>query len=249
MLIRRSIRLALTLSAACLASACAIAAIAAPLDGEYVYTPAGHASGTLSISGGKFTISTVGSNCHSCDVQGKLDGNHGIAGDADQTCRITFSDDHGTLKLDSGNSDACRSFCGARAMFDGQYQKAPQACSDHSRSSRLKQARGQYGAKNFTAAATSYQSLLDQCSTFMDWIEADRVRSELALTQYHMGDNAQCLSTLAPTRAIENQSNGGDDSDGTFGLPPCDAENYQSTGKAILHNAALCKGTAQQVAK
>ncbi|RKP49629.1 hypothetical protein D7S86_20260 [Pararobbsia silviterrae] len=240
-------RLTWTLAAACSISWLAPGAHAAPLsDGNYVYIAGGHASGTLTISGGHFTISTVGTNCHSCDLDGKLDGNHGIASDSDSTCRITFSDDHGTLTLDSGNSDACRSFCGARAMFDGQYQKAPQACTDRAVSSRLAQARERYAKKDFPAAATGYQSLLDQCSTFMNWIDTDRVRSELALTQYHMGDNAQCLATLAQTNAIMNRSDDGGDS---FGFAPCDADNYQSTGKAILHNEALCKGTVQQTTK
>jgi hypothetical protein len=43
---------------------------------------------------------------------------------------------------------------------------------------------------------------------------------------------------------MQNANDDAKDSDVSFGLPPCDAENYQSTGKAILHNAALCKALA-----
>lgn len=75
----------------------------------------------------------------------------------------------------------------------------------------------------------------------MDWIEIDRARSDLALTQYHLGDNAKCLATLSKTMVLINKDSAGNTS---LDLPPCDALNYESTGKAILYNAALCKRPA-----
>jgi hypothetical protein len=101
---------------------------------------------------------------------------------------------------------------------------------------RIEKARGAYARKNYGVAAMVFTSLIDQCSTYMNWIEVDRVRSDLALTQYHLGDKAKCLETLAPTTAMENHDNAD-----TFGLPPANVTDYQSTGRAILHNAALCR--------
>jgi hypothetical protein len=49
---------------------------------------------------------------------------------------------------------------------------------------------------------------------------------------------------LANDQASKTNPGGSDDAkenDASFGLPPCDAENEQATGKAILHNAALCR--------
>ena len=140
------------------------------------------------------------------------------------------------MQIASGSGDACRSYCGARAGFDGQYRKPPTACTDRARAGRIKEGRSAYAKKNYDVAATAFTSLIDQCSTYMSWMDVDRMRSDLALTQFHLGDKAKCLQTLAPTVAMQNQ----DDVE-TFGLPPANAIDYQSTGKAILHNAKLCR--------
>lgn len=208
--------------------------------GEYLYTEGGHAHGSLVVKKDSFAIETVGGNCHTCSISGALKGSTGTAVDGSDTCRLSITGGKGALKVDSGDSDACRAYCGARAMFDGQYRQASPACTDRTRAKRLAQARALYAKKDYAGAAAGFSSLIGECSTEMDWIEADSVRSDLALTQYHLGDNAQCLATLAQTAALRN---GGDDAqpDTDFGLPPCDADNYRSTGKAILHNAALCK--------
>lgn len=212
--------------------------------GEYLYTEGGHSHGKLVVKGGQFDIETIGGNCHTCSASGALKGNTGIATDGADTCRLSITGNKDTLKIDSHDSDTCRSYCGARATLDGQYQRPPAACTDHTRATRLSQARALYAKKDYAGAAAGFSALIGQCSTFMDWIEADSVRSDLALTQYHLGDNAQCLATLAPTVAMQNsadQSGQSADQNADFGLSPCDADNYRSTGNAIMHNAALCK--------
>jgi hypothetical protein len=57
--------------------------------------------------------------------------------------------------------------------------------------------------------------------------------TRLAATEYHRGDNAQCLAVLFETTAITAQR------DASLILPPCDADNYVSTSKAILYNQML----------
>ncbi len=218
-----------------LASAWAMAAGPAVESGEYVYILGGSASGTMTVKGSSFNITTIGGNCHTCAIEGTFRGRVGVDKD-EGTCRIAVSGNRDALKLDSSTTaEACRGFCGMRAMFDGDYRRAPAACTDRQRQARIGQAHKQYAAKDYDAARTTLRSLLSECDLFMDWIERDKARSDLAVTEYHRGDNAQCLAVLSETIAVKAQK------DASLFLPPCDADNYASTSKAILYNQGLCK--------
>jgi len=218
-----------------LASAWAMAAGPAVESGEYVYILGGSASGTMTVKGSSFNITTIGGNCHTCAIEGTFRGRVGVDKD-EGTCRIAVSGNKDALKLDSSTTaEACRGFCGMRAMFDGDYRRAPAACTDRQRQARIGQAHKQYAAKDYDAARTTLRSLLSECDLFMDWIERDKARSDLAVTEYHRGDNAQCLAVLSETIAVKAQK------DASLFLPPCDADNYASTSKAILYNQGLCK--------
>ena len=218
-----------------LASAWAMAAGPAVESGEYVYILGGSASGTMTVKGSSFNITTIGGNCHTCAIEGTFRGRVGVDKD-ESTCRIAVSGNKDALKLDSSTTaEACRGFCGMRAMFDGDYRRAPAACTDRQRQARIGQAHKQYAAKDYDAARTTLRSLLSECDLFMDWIERDKARSDLAVTEYHRGDNAQCLAVLSETIAVKAQK------DASLFLPPCDADNYASTSKAILYNQGLCK--------
>lgn len=120
-------------------------------------------------------------------------------------------------------------------MFDGDYRRAPAACTDRQRQARIGHARKQYAAKDYDAALTTLRSLLADCDPFMDRIERDKARSDLAVTEYHRDDTAQCLTVLSETTAITAQK------DASLILPPCDADNDASTSKAILYNQKLCQ--------
>ncbi len=216
--------------------------VAAPAiePGQYVYVEGGSAHGVLSIHANRFTLETIGGNCHTCSLSGTVDGHTAVATDSGGVCRIALSGDgRRVLKLDSAGADACRDNCGARAGFDGEYRRPPAACTDRQRSARIEQSHRQYAAKDYDAARATLTAVLSQCAAFMDWIERDKAKSDLALAEYHRGDRARCAAVLADTVAVQRQK------DDAFGLPPCDAENYQSTGKAILHNLALCQAAAK----
>ncbi|KHL07762.1 UNVERIFIED_CONTAM: hypothetical protein LK11_61410 [Mumia flava] len=122
-----------------------------------------------------------------------------------------------------------------RALFDGDYRRAPAACTDRQRQARIGHAHKQYAAKDYDAALTTLRSLLADCDPFMDWIERDKARSDLAVTEYHRDDTAQFLTVLSETTAITAQK------DASLILPPCDADNDASTSKAILYNQKLCQ--------
>ncbi|WP_244110087.1 hypothetical protein [Burkholderia arboris] len=243
MSLRKGMHVALRLAIACSFTGLAgtfVADAAAVEPGEYLYVEGSHAHGVLLVKGGRFAIDTIGGNCHTCSLTGTLKNNMGVASGDGETCRISITGDRGTLKVNSGSADGCRSYCGARAMFDGEYRQPAAACTDRLRTARLTQARAQYAKKNYAAAEAAFTSLIGECARDMDWIEVDRVRSDLALTQYHLGERAKCLATLSQTTAMLNHDDRDKEGDPSFGLPPCDADNYQSTGKAILHNATLC---------
>jgi len=232
---RRSLRVAVLAAGIAAMAGATMSAAAAVESGEYVYTEGGSGHGTLTIRNGQFTIETIGANGHTCELGGKLQGQTGVASDgADGTCRLTFSGSQGRLNIDTGQTDACRAFCGMRAMFDGEYRKAPATCTAHARSTRLNGAHAAYAKKQYADARDAFAALIGECKPFMSWIEIDSARSDLALAHYHLGENAQCLATLADTIAVRALDE----------LPPTDADDYRSTGKAILFNEGLCKAAA-----
>ncbi|WP_204270530.1 hypothetical protein, partial [Enterobacter hormaechei] len=84
-------------------------------------------------------------------------------------CHIAVSGNKDGLKLDSSaTAEACREFCGMRALFDGDYRRAPAACTDRQRQARIGHAHKQKAAKDYDAARTTLRSLLADCDPFMD---------------------------------------------------------------------------------
>mgnify|MGYP000447879070 FL=1 len=193
-------------------SVLAMAAGPAVEPGEYIYVEGGSGHGAMSVKGNSFNIETMGANCHTCAVSGTFKGRTGVA----DACRIAVSGDNGVLKLDtSATQEACRDFCGMRAGFDGEYRRPPAACTDRQRTVRIGQAHKQYATKDYDGARTTLRALLSECDTFMGWIERDKARSDLAVTEYHRGDNAQCLAALSDTVAVRMQG------DSSSFLPTC----------------------------
>lgn len=168
MLLWKSVYRALWVANACgfmgLAGLFAVDALAVE-PGKYLYVDSGHAHGALLVKGKRFTLDTIGSNCHTCSLTGTLNGNVGVASDGSGTCRISIIGDRGTLKVDSGGAAACRSYCGARAMFDGEYRKPAAVCTDRSRVAQVTLARAQYVKKNYAAAEVTFTTVLRECES------------------------------------------------------------------------------------
>ena len=211
--------------------------------GTYVRT---ENSGSLVIKnsskGQSFQIESTGSNCHVCSVSGTINGSVGYAGDGtpakrDATCRISFKGDASSLNVEPAASEACPQYCGMRASFDGSYKALPAQCTRKSLQSRRNEYLKLYGKRQFPQASAAIESLLKECSDFMDWVETDKTRNDLALAQYHSGDSKACQATLSLTRASELPNE-----EALLGqLPPCDFDTYISAAKATWHNQALCK--------
>lgn len=215
--------------------------------GEYVRE---NSSGTLSIypdvqNGLTFVIEATGGNCHSCgDVSGVLRGNRGYVDSSyeegnDPACSFSFSPDHSSIFVEG--TEACRFFCGARASFEGKYALLPEACTIKSRQAQRDESLTLYRSHRYSQSAKKLQALIAQCEEFMNWIEIDEVRNDLALAQYHEGDASHCIKTLNATLAgkvkDEEELRSGK---GEVYLPPCDLDNYLPIAKATWFNKALC---------
>lgn len=208
-------------------------------------------SGELSIRSdtqGKITfqIVSIGANCHMCDVSGVILGNIGYADsltedDNESKCVISFVANRSKVVVHPLKHDECRVFCGARAGFDGIYSIPPKECTESGKQKIHNQFLSLYRSHHYIQAATILQNQLKQCSTFMNWIEIDMVRNDLALAHYHDGEFQQCLTTLNETLAakVKNEDELKEGID-AFYLPPCDFDNYIHVAKSTWFNKALC---------
>lgn len=193
-----------------------------------------------------FEISTVAGNCHTCDLSGAISGTIGYmdswAEDGNKSkCEILFTVDHSNILVKSLKFDECRAFCGARAGFDGLYRKPPAKCTDQGRKQQQEQFLRLYKSHHYAQAEKILQNQLKQCPNFINWIEKDEVRNDLALAQYHNGEYQQCLDTLNTTLVanVNDEDELKEGKDG-FYLPPCDFDNYIHVAKSTWFNKALC---------
>jgi len=201
-------------------------------------------TGTMTISTAgngvkEFRISTIGAAGHSCDLEGTIKGNVGRQrGSAQDTaeCLITFKQKGDTMEVDSPTLDICSESCGARATFYGNYYLPPAACKPGPSKKTKDEFLKQYKARNYAQAYVTLNEWFGKCEHLMFWIDVDRTRNDLALTQYHMNQPAACLATLAKNYAAEKNTM----EEVQLGLPREEYEAYASTAKATFHNLKLC---------
>ena len=207
-------------------------------------------SGSLVIkdskNGQEFQIESVGSNCHSCSVSGIIKEGIGYTEPGkpdDSNCHISFKGDSSSVNVEPALSEACRQYCGMRAHFNGVYKALAAECTVKSLQARRNQYLTLYKKRQFSEAAAAIKSLLKECSgAFMDDVQTDRIRNDLALAQYHAGDHLACQKTLSLTRASDFE----DEAALRSQLPPCDFDNYISVARATWHNQALCEKPARK---
>lgn len=210
-------------------------------------------SGELSIRSdeqGKMTfhIQSIGANCHTCDVSGIVLGTVGYSDNLydnnESKCEISFTANHSAVNVQPLTYDECRGFCGVRASFDGIYRIPPTNCTDEGRAKKHDKFLSLYRSHHYAQAAKILQNQLKQCSNFMNWIEKDEIRNDLALAQYHNGEFHQCLSTLNDTLVanVKDEEELKEGKDG-FYLPPCDYYNYIHVAKSTWFNKSLCSKT------
>jgi hypothetical protein len=209
----------------------------APAPGEYV-TERGW--GTLQVSspaGGSttFTIISVGSNMHSCELGGEIVGGRAsLEAEDGKRCVVDFAPKSDGIEVTS--NDACRYYCGARAAFEGLYLKAPDGCTGRAQAETRKGFKRLYDKKNYRDARATLEPLLARCGRILGWLDAGWIRNDLALTQHKLGDDSGCRRTLEPLAADATKS----DDDIASEYPPSDADAYLPIVKATRTNLELC---------
>lgn len=193
----------------------------------------------------RFDIETVGGNCHICGLSGHIEGTRqGWVGRTEGPdvgrCHIALQPLQGdAVRVTALTPETCRGFCGARAGFEDTYRRPPAACSDGQRRVRRERALASHRQGLWTPAARGLQALLEDCAGFMDNVTLDRVRSDLALVQWRLGEPAACRATLAETHAASLA----DEAALREAMAPCDADNYLPVARAIWFNLRRCQGT------
>ncbi len=186
-----------------------------------------------------FELSVQGANGHSCGLEGTIQGGRAtlptMAGEPD--CKLVFETKPNGVTVSSPTLEACRFFCGSRAGFDFEYLRLPEACTPERVRTQRAAFQGHYKTKRYRQAAPVLQQLLRQCETFLFWVDAGRVRNDLAITQYHLGDKAACRATLVPVASVATRNR----STLKAQLPPADFEMFLPVAKATWHNLKLCQ--------
>jgi hypothetical protein len=189
----------------------------------------------------RFEIESVGSNCHTCEVSGSVNGWSGQAdgqeGSGEPACQVAFKAMDGGVEVGYSAIEPCRTFCGARAGFAGLYRTAPASCTPAAQRAQRERFARQYRSRQFAKAEQTLTGLLSQCEPFIHWIALDEIRNDLALAQLRQGQPQACLQTLAKVPAAEHAG----EAELEMAYPPCDFTNYLPTAKAAWHNKSLCE--------
>lgn len=193
-----------------------------------------------------FSLQTVGGNCHSCGLDGRVRGNiangdDGFSGGRPM-CQLQLTAHEGGSRLDvEPLTETCHQYCGARGSLDGTYRKPPKQCTKAAQRRARDQFTVLYRSKRYAQAIDALAPVLRDCEHFLGWIDIDRVRNDLALAQLRSGSPQQCLNTLEQTLGARFR-----DEDALRGaLPPCDLDNYGPTAAATWHNLGLCSAAAR----
>lgn len=233
---------ALIAMACAIGIACASAEPSAPAPGEYV--PSG-GWGVLRVTRGAndsalFSIRSEGANGHSCSLNGELRGGRVLVADLppESPCVVRLIARSEAVEVATNEDPSCHpSFCGMRAGFTGLYLRTRPGCSAAERRKTVDAFKRAYDGKNFSSAKVLARGLLDGCTDTMDWAERGRVGNDLAVTEFHLGHYAECMSALQPLADDAARS----DAELREQLPPADYENDLPIVQAARTNLRLCE--------
>jgi len=220
--------------AAVLLIACAAAAAqTTPRAGKYESR-----NGDLSVTveGNKtlFEIDSIGSNGHTCGLQGEINAGAAQLEGSDGPCIVTFrAADHG---IDVSANAACRYWCGARAMFEGNFLEPDAPCANKARSKVRKAFQAAYDRKDFSAARAALDPLVTNCAGEMPWMENLSLRNDLAVSLFHLRERRACLTALEPLA----EDAGGSDED-LQSRGEVEAQIMLPVVRAARTNLKLCK--------
>jgi len=224
---------ALTL-ALLLGAGLASAQTSTPPAGEYIYEGG---SGALRVKAdGRFDITTIGANAHTCALDGTIV--RGKATIADSGCVVSFAVNADKVAVTTNGAEQCRDNCGMRATFEGTYTRPTPACTDKAVANSRKSFKRQYDARDYATALNTLSPLLSECDKTLDWITKGWMRNDIALTQFKLNDRAACLRTLQPLAEDAARTDDGIKEN----YPPADADIFLPVVRATRTNLKLCRG-------
>jgi hypothetical protein len=214
---------------------------AALTPGKYV---ADGGAGHLTLKKGKsgnldFEISTTGTNGHACSLEGQLkNGRAQLEGeDAKKPCIVTMKMTPEGISVEDASNGSCQIHCGMRASFELTYFQPTPACLSTAVGNTRKQFKQRYDGKQYAEARALLEPVLKDCARSLDWIEAGRIRNDLAVTLHKLGDMAACRSVLQPY--VEDAAQTDTYLRGSY--PPLEADLYLPVVRATRTNLKLCK--------
>lgn len=204
-----------------------------PPAGQYVFE---RGNGTLTVKpDGAFDLDTIGTNAHICELSGRITG--GIAQLEGGACRVSFATRGDTVVIATNGADQCRDNCGARATFEGTYTRLSAACTNEAVKESRRRFKEQYDAKRYRTALETLSAVLATCENVLDWRTVGRIRNDVAVTQFNLGDKAGCLQTLQPLAKDAAMT----DAEIKESFPPADAYDHIPIAKATRFNLELCR--------
>lgn len=182
-----------------------------------------------------FEIVTVGSNFHTCGLNGQLRDGQARLADIDEDCIVSITPTSEGLHVASDGARACRSFCGARADFEGLYLRPAPGCSEDDIANTRVMYEREYNAQRYSAAYRRLQPVLVQCQrTLSSWTQWD-IAIDLGAAALQMRDQAACREALLPIMQQAQQMQADD-----FYMPPHELERLQGSIESAQVNAQRC---------
>lgn len=184
-----------------------------------------------------FSLDSVGGNFHVCSLEGRIvDGRATLESYGDEpACVVHFAPTQNGLEV-TGTAE-CRQFCGMRAGFEGVYLRPPAGCGDAERTAARAQFKRLYDARRHAEALAALSPLPTRCARTLDCYERGRILNDIAITQYRLGQRAECLRTLAPfveEAALTDEAI-------LENYPPSEGDVWLPIVKAARFNLGLCR--------
>ncbi|MCC8625052.1 hypothetical protein [Xanthomonas vesicatoria] len=192
-----------------------------------------------------FEILAVGTNGHTCSLEGTLQGDKAEVSDAsDAPCKLSFKPVAGGFSIAALTQDSCRDYCGMRAGFEGDYLQLPAGCTSAASSRRREAYLRDYRGKRYAEALAGMQAFAGECGEFLTWLDRDRFANDRALTLLRLNRPQECLAALDETMAGRSRDEASFkaelDQNSTM-LPPSDWDAYLPIAKSTWFNRKLCE--------
>lgn len=181
-------------------------AVVAPANGHYATQP-GSAELVISFDGAqrRFALDGSSRNGSSCSLSGVIQLGAGrviartVQPDA-PVCQLQLRPEGDGWRTQVLDVAACRQHCGMHSEIAALFLPLPDACRWNMREQTRARFRQHYERRNYEQALQILDGLDAECGGFIDWLEADAIANDRAITQFRLGQPAQCLRTLGKTR-------------------------------------------------